>query len=128
MTTDVSKLQFSSEFPIDKILSDFDGNTTTHSVAAATLSGGFYLPKTDIFTLPNPVGKKCLFTMIYSYDGTNFYPSKARLYNPGNPVPAGRLAAAVGMAVDATTLYFYFTHYVGAQVDFTMFWTLDAIL
>jgi hypothetical protein len=128
MTTDISKAQFSSEFPIDKIISDFDGNVTTHSVPAATFSGGFYLPKTDSIQIINPTGKKALMTMIYTYDNVNYYPSKARLYQPGNPVPAGRIGAVVGEAVNADYIWFYFTHYFGSQVDFTMFWVLDTIL
>lgn len=116
-----------SDYTLDRILSDFNGNTTTRSVAAATLSGGIYLPKTDIYTIPNPIGKKALPTMIFSIDGVNFYPQRYRVYNPGNPIPAGQLGAGVGMAVDAQYIYFYFTHYIGAQVDFTMKWTLDEI-
>ena len=116
-----------SDYTLDRILSDFNGNTTTHSVGAATLSGGFYLPKTDVKIIPNPILKKALPTMVFSIDGVNFYPQKYRTYNPGNPIPDGQLGAGVGMAVDADNIYFYFTHYIGATVDFTMFWTLDEI-
>lgn len=116
-----------SDYTLDRILSDFNGNTTTHSVGAATLSGGFYLPKTDIKTIPNPIRKKAFPTMMFSIDGVNFYPQKYRTYNPGTPIPDGQLGAGVGMAVDATNIYFYFTHYIGSTVNFTMFWTLDEI-
>lgn len=116
-----------SDYTLDRILSDFNGSTTTHSVGAATLSGGIYLPKTDQLIIPNPIGKKALPTMMFSIDGVNFYPQRYRVYNPGNPIPDGQLGAAAGMAVDAQNLYFYFTHYIGSQVDFTMFWTLDEI-
>lgn len=125
---DLDKLAFDTNFPIDKIVSDFDGNTTTHSVAAATLSGGFYLPKFDTLTIANPYGKKGLLSLMYSYDGgTNYYPNKLRLYNPGNPVPSGRLGAAVGGSCDDSNITFYFTHYIGSQVDFIIKWTLDTI-
>lgn len=124
---DIDNLAADSDYTLDRILSEFGGTTTLHSVAAATLSGGFYLPKTDVLVLPNPVGKKALPTMMFSIDGQNFYPQRYRVYNPGNPIPAGQLGAGVGMAVDASSLYFYFTHYYGVQVDFTMFWTLDEI-
>jgi hypothetical protein len=43
-------------------------------------------------------------------------------------VPAGRIGAVVGEAVNADYIWFYFTHYFGSQVDFTMFWVLDTIL
>jgi len=113
---------------VDRVLSDFAGNTTTYSVAAATLSGGFYLPKTDTYTIPNPARKKCLINMVYSVNGVDFFPQKYRLYQPGNPIPAGRLGAVAGAAVDANFITFYFTHYIGSQVDYTMFWVLDNIL
>lgn len=116
-----------SDYTLDRILSDFNGNTTTHSVAAATLSGGIYLPKTDTKIIANPIGKKAYPTMMFSIDGKNFYPQRYRVYNPGNPIPSGILGAGVGMAVNKDYIYFYFTHYFGSQVDFTMFWTLDEI-
>lgn len=112
----------------DKVIGSFDINTTTHSVGAATLSGGFYMPKTDTLVITNPAGKKGLITMAFSIDGINYYPQKYRLYQPGTPVPAGRIGATVGAAVDDGFIYFYFTHYYGVQVDFTMKWVLDNIL
>lgn len=116
-----------SDYVLDRILSDFDGNTTTHSVGPATLSGGLYLPKTDTLIIANPIRKKALPTMVFSIDGVNFYPQRYKVYNPGNPIPSGILGAGVGLAVDADYLYFYFTHYFGSTVNFTMFWTLDEI-
>lgn len=125
--SDIDDLAADSDYTLDRILSDFSGNTTTHSVGAATLSGGIYLPKTDVKIIANPIGKKAFPTMLFSIDGVNFYPQRYRVYNPGNPIPAGQLGAGVGMAVDANFIYFYFTHYIGATVDFTMFWTLDEV-
>lgn len=128
MSNDIDTLAAHSDYTLDRILSDFEGNRTFHSVAAATLSGGIYLPKTDVKIIDNPIGKKALPTMIFSIDnGANFYPQKYRTYNPGNPIPAGQLGAGVGMAVSDQFIYFYFTHYIGSQVDFQMFWTLDEI-
>lgn len=117
-----------SDYTLDRILSDFGGNTTTHSVGAATaIDPNFYFPKTDVLIIPNPTGKKALPTMVWSIDGVNFYPMRYKVYNPGNPVPAGQVGAGVGMAVDSDNITFYFTHYYGVTVDFTMFWTLDEI-
>lgn len=117
-----------SDYKLDRILSAFDGITTNYTVGAATLSGGLYLPKTDVYTIPNPIGQKALPTMVYSIDGGNTYlPQRYRLYQPGNPPESGRVAAVAGMAVDQSFIYFYFTHYLGVSVNFKMFWTLDAI-
>lgn len=112
----------------DKVIGSFDINTTSHSVAAATLSGGFYLPKTDTLQIANPAGRKALISMAFSIDGVNYYPQKYQLYQPGNPVPSGRIGATVGAAVSDDYITFYFTHYYGVQVDFTMKWVLDNIL
>lgn len=112
----------------DRVISGFDINTTTRSVSAATLSGGIYIPKTDTYVIANPAGKKALISMVYSIDGINFYPQKYRLYQPGNPVPSGRIGATVGASVDQEYITFYFTHYYGVQVNFTMKWVLDNIL
>lgn len=125
MSTNIDLLSFFSQYPIDKIISDFDGSSTSHTVGAATLSGGFYLPKTDTLQVANPAGKKAAITMIYSYNDSGFYPQKPRLYQPGNPVPTGKLGASVGATVDEEYITFYFTHYLGVSVDFDMFWVLD---
>lgn len=125
---DIDLLALLTNGSADKVVGGFDINTTTHSVAAATLSGGFYLPKTDSLVINNPFGAKALITMVYSTDGVNYYPQRYRLYQPGNPVPAGRLGAVAGAAVDEDYITFYFTHYLGAQQNFTMKWVLDNIL
>lgn len=124
----VDLLSFLTQGSADKVVGSFDINTTTHSVAAATPSGGFFIPKTDILTIANPAGVKTLISMAYSIDGVNYYPQKYRLYQPGNPVPAGRIGAVAGAAVTATHITFYFTHYYGVQVNYTMKWVLDRIL
>lgn len=127
--TNVDLLALLTNGSADRVLSDFGGNTTSRDVGPATLSGGIYIPKTDVYTIPNPAGKKCLINMVYSYDGgTTYYPQKYRLYNPGNPVPAGKLGAAAGASVDANNITFYFTHYYGFTLNFQLFWILDNIL
>lgn len=120
-------IAFFSKYPGDKILHE-QLTPVTHSVGAATFDSGFYLPKTDIHTIPNPVGKKCLITMKWSIDGVNYYPMKPILYNPGNPVPAGKIGATVGCSLTASEIKFYFTHYLGSTVNFSMIYVLDNIL
>lgn len=126
--SDIDLLALLTNGSADRIISGFDIQTATYSVAAATLSGGFYLPKRDMTVIPNPAGRKGLISMIYSTDGINFYPQRYRLYQPGNPVPAGRLGAVAGMACDDNYIYIFFTHYLGAQQDFTMKYVVDNIL
>lgn len=112
----------------DKVISDFDGNTTLHTVAAATLSGGFYLPKTDSLRIPNPAGKRGLMTMIYTTDDQNYYPQRPKIFQPGNPPLTGRPIATAGAIVSDEWIDFYFVHYSGSPVDYKMFWVIDNIL
>lgn len=126
--SDIDLLSLLTNGSADKVIGSFDILTQTHSVAAATLSGGIYLPKTDTLQITNPAGKKALITMAYSIDGINFYPQKYRLYQPGNPVPSGQIGAVAGAAVDEQYITFYFTHYYGVQVDYIMKFVLDNIL
>lgn len=86
------------------------------------------MPKTDTLVIANPAGKKALISMAFSIDTINYYPQKYRLYQPGNPIPTGRIGATVGAAVSDDYITFYFTHYYGSTVDFTMKWVLDNIL
>lgn len=126
--SDIDLLALLTNGSADRIISGFDILTETRSVAAATLSGGFYLPKTDAMVIANPAGRKGLINMIYSIDGINYYPQRYRLYQPGNPVPDGALGAVAGAACDDNYIYFYFTHYYGNTVNFTMKYVVDNIL
>lgn len=126
--SDIDLLALLTNGSADRVVGSFDILTQTHSVSAATLSGGFYLPKTDVLEIANPAGKRALISMAYSIDGVNYYPQKYRLYQPGNPVPTGALGAVAGAGVTPDVIRFYFTHYYGVQVDFTMKYVLDNIL
>lgn len=126
--SDIDLLALITNGSADRIISGFDIQTSTRSVGAATLSGGIYLPKRDMTVIPNPAGKKGLINMVYSVNGIDYFPQRYRLYQPGNPIPAGALGAVAGAACDDNYIYFFFTHYVGSQVDFTMKWVIDNIL
>lgn len=126
--SDIDLLALLTNGSADRVIGSFDILTQTHSVGAATLSGGFYLPKTDTLQIANPAGKKALISMVYSIDGVNYYPQRYRLYQPGNPPPSGRLIAVAGAAVDEDFITFYFTHYSGSTVNYTMKYVLDNIL
>lgn len=125
--SNIDLLAFLSTNSVDKVVGSFDLLTASRSVAAATLSGGLYLPKSDNFTVANPFKRKALITMIWSIDGINFYPQRPHIYNPGNPIPAGKVGATMGARVDDATIYFDSVHFIGAQVDYTIRYVLDFI-
>lgn len=125
---DIDLLALLTNGSADRIISGFDILTQTRTVSAATLSGGIYIPQRDAMVIANPAGKKGLINMVYSIDGLNYYPQRYRLYQPGNPVPDGALGAVAGASCDDNYIYFYFTHYYGTNVNFTMKYVIDNIL
>lgn len=126
--SDIDLLAFLANGTVDRIISTFEGNTTTHNVGAATLSGGVYLPKTDNLRIANPFGKRGLMTMVWSVDGVNFYPQRPKIFQPGNPPLEGRPIATCGAMVSNDFIDFYFVHYSGVALDFEIFWVLDNII
>lgn len=112
----------------DKIISGFDAHTTNHTVAAATLSGGLYMPKTDSLRIPNPSGKRGFLTMVFTFDGVNYYPQRPKIFQTGNPPLAGRPIATAGGIVSDDWIDFYFVHYSGSPVNFQMLWVVDNVL
>lgn len=121
-------MSFMSLYPIDKILFEQVEEPLEHTVAASYDNGGIVMPKSDILTIPNPIGKKAFITMKWSIDGVNYYPQKAILYNPGNPVPAGKRPATVGCCIDDDEIQFFFTHYSLNALTFRIKYVLDNIL
>lgn len=67
MTVDVNKLAYSSEYPIDKIVS-----TGTVSVVNDGSSGDYQAAKIVSSSIANPYGKKCFVRAVYSINGTDF--------------------------------------------------------
>jgi hypothetical protein len=122
-----NNVAFYSKYPNDKVLYE-QLVPLTYSVGPATYSGPFYIPKTDVQRIANPIGKKAFINLLWSIDGTNYYPQKPILYQPGNPVPDGKVGATVGVSIDANWITFYFTHYYGSTVDFKIKYVLDNIL
>lgn len=122
-------LAFVTSGSLDKVVGSFDLLSASTTVAATTSSGGFPVPKSDTYTIPNPYGKKAQITMIWSIDGVNYYPQKPFIYTPGPaPFAIGDAGATMGAMVSDSTIYFYSIHYIIAgPVNFTMLYVLDMI-
>lgn len=116
MTRDVTKLNFYSGDPIDKIVwSDTvtytnDGNTTTTGT-----NDGDQAAKIQLDTIPNPYGKKVFARFVWSIDGTNFNAADAHIdYSftitltdiPVTSTPLQALKAGVAIGVSASTITF----------------------
>lgn len=72
MTVDITKLQYYSGYPIDKITVE---DTTSYSMAGA----GGLSTNTSLQTVTNPFGQRCLSTCSYSVDNINFYDQNTAL-------------------------------------------------
>lgn len=109
MTVDVTKLNFYSGYPIDKIVAtgtvsvSNDGSTTDPQSAKIVTA-----------TRTNTYGKQCFVRAVYSTDGINFNPISSHLvytfnynatYIPDTFIMSG-LKAAVSVGVSNTTIYF----------------------
>ena len=121
-------LSLHSTYPVDKVLFE-QTSPLVYVVGAATFSDPYYMPKTDVQVIPNPIGKKAFINLLWSIDnGNNYYPQKPILYQPGNPVPDGKIGATVGCNIDDDFITFFFTHYYGVPVTFHIKYVLDSIL
>ncbi len=102
MTVDVSKLQFYSGYPIDKITVQ---DTTSFSVAG----GSGVIPTTSTQSITNPYGAKCLTTCSYSVDNTNFYDQNSGLqfYSTFHAEPLLQMQVQCGSS--DSNIYFYFS-------------------
>lgn len=114
MTIDRTKLAYSSEDPIDKIVST--GTITVVNDGAT--SPTYQKAKIVTSTITNPYGKKCFVRARWSVDGTNKNSLHTHLVytfvvstvpgDPGHPASAtlNGLKAAVSIGVSNSTIYF----------------------
>lgn len=116
MTRDVTKLNFYSGDPIDKIVATGtvtytnDGNTTSSGTNI-----GYQSAKIQTDTISNLYNKRVLCRYIWSIDGTNFNSSESRItfsytitftdIPTTSPSQIG-LRAAVSVGVSDNTIYF----------------------
>lgn len=90
LTPDVSKLNFVSNYPVDKVVAENKALPLIYTAAA-------HAEVTN--SIPNPYGKKCFITMSWSLDGVIYYPAMARTGTKAVP--------NVNAWTDAANLYFY---------------------
>ncbi len=125
MTVDVSKLQFYSNYPIDKIVYQ-NPSPVTYSVPGPATPGGGN-DRTTIFTITNPYGKKAYTTLSYSLDGSNFYDQSVQLSYFNSGLTQQLLRMGVTMACSNTTISFIFLSNYTATQNVTINYTLDTI-
>lgn len=112
LTPDVSKLNFVSNYPVDKVVAENKALPLIYTVAA-------YTEVTN--SIPNPYGKKCFTTMSWSLDGSNYYPAQAKLSNAFMP--------SANAWADATNVYFYLDNSgMATSSTFYIIYALDTIL
>lgn len=116
MTRDVTKLNFYSGDPIDKVVAT--GTVSYVNSGDTTGSGtgtGYDTSKIQVDTIPNPYKKACFCRYVWSLDGTNFNSGETRLtYSYTSTItdqhatspPQPGLEGAVSVGVDGTTVYF----------------------
>lgn len=106
--SDPDQLRFSTTYPTDKIGTEGE---VSYSVSSSSSD--------QTRTITNPLGYKCLPTMAWSLDNTNFYPPEAAL-SPSN-------TRSANIAVSDTTIYFYLYNNSGSNVTFYIKYALDTI-
>lgn len=112
MTSDLSKLNYTSQYPIDKVVVDDQVATPL------TYTGIPDLTQTTQ-TVPNTFGQKCFVTLSWSVNGTDYYPAQA--YTAANaPYTANGWT-------DSALVYIFLENFSGGTVDFWIKFTLDTI-
>lgn len=112
MSVDVSKLQFYSGYPIDKITYSF--TSSTYSVPANTEPNSGTL----VGTITNPYGTKCYTTASYTTDGTNYYDQNAEQ----NAEDFG-----VSVGCDNSNIYIYAWNATSSVMSVTLNISIDTI-
>lgn len=108
MAEDITKLAFSSSYPIDKIVSEPD--QVSYVVGATT---------TVTQTIPSASTYTRLPTMKWSTNNADFYPMGA--YNDQNA------SYGANIAVDTSNVYIYLENNTGASVTFYIKYVLDLL-
>lgn len=109
MAVDYTKISFSSDKPIDKILYESE-------VLQYTVGGG----ATTTETVPHGLGEQVFVTMAWSVNNTDFYPAQA-VVDASNPYLANAWA-------DSSDVYIYLDNAgSGGSTTFYIKYVLDSI-
>jgi hypothetical protein len=116
MTVDPTKTQFASAWTIDKIpaySTPTDCYPTSVGIGISySITGGGGPITYTLKTITNPYGKKCLTSMSWSEDGTNWYDQDDN----------GTDATIVACGCNANNIYFFFgAQYSGARTIYIQF-------
>lgn len=123
MTVDRTKLGFYSGDPIEKIVQE---DTLSYTVAAGTPSDIPPYPGV-LKTVTNTYGKKCLSSVSWSIDGSNFNSSRDSINYTNGTLHELVTKASVNCGVYATTVYFYIVNNYTSSLTFTINYALKTI-
>lgn len=120
MTADIDKLNFSIDYPIDKIAVEGTASYTVSGTATTT-------PVASLQSITNPFGHKCLMTVRWSVDGTNFYDMDGSINFFSATFSEFIFGAGVKAGCSDSTIYFYMINGYDTSKTFTINYTLYSI-
>lgn len=124
MSVDVSKLQFYSGYPIDKITQQ---DTVTYTVAAGVPSISPDTYPSSLQSVPNTLGQKAFVTASWAIDGTNFISSLEQLQYFSATFMQPLQKAFINCGVDGSNVYFYLVNNFTSSITFTINYAVDSI-
>jgi len=86
MSLDPTKVQFTTVYQVDKIpvystKTDGQGLSSHGALAVGTVTGpASFTTSIYVGRVTNPYGRKCLMTLSWSLDDTNYYPSNVPIF------------------------------------------------
>ena len=114
---------FSSEYAIDKVLTD--EATVSYSIIAGSPGS----PQQDTHTISHSQGKACFITYAFSTDNTNFYAAGTTIqFVDLAPIVNQNGHVWVDASVDTTTIYFYVNNDYNDAVTVYIKYVLDNVL
>ena len=116
-TLNTLDIQFASEYPIDKIaayssLSDVYPASVPANISYSITGSGTSSPSYTLKSIANPYGKRCLPSLTWSLDGTNWYDQDDVLIDTSTLF----IKMQVSCGCSDSTIYFFFvSSFAGTQ-------------